>query len=108
MEKERSKYITYPKFIFLCGKSFNSSNPYEETNRGIIHDYVKKICPDTFIVLSERLWEDNFDSNIDLLTFEEFLAEVSCNKSDGVIGCTIRNNSIISAINELILTWFSF
>lgn len=32
---------------------------------------------DVFIVLSEKLWEDSFGSNIDLLTFEEFLAEVS-------------------------------
>lgn len=33
--------------------------------------------PDINVVLSEQLWEDGFDSKIDLLTFEEFLAEVS-------------------------------
>lgn len=38
---------------------------------------MEKLLPDINIVLSEQLWEDGFDSKIDLLTFEEFLAEVS-------------------------------
>ena len=74
-----SKYITYPKFIFLCGKGFdkNIKDSYWNTNRGTIHRYMEKLLPDINIVLSEELWEDGFDSTIDLLTFEEFLAEVS-------------------------------
>lgn len=74
-----AKYITYPKFIFLCGKGFDKSieDSYWNTNRGTIHRYMEKLLPDINIVLSEELWEDGFNSEIDLLTFEEFLAEVS-------------------------------
>ena len=76
-ERESSKYITYPKFLFLCGKGYSGIEQYIETNRGILEEYIKKTCPDAFIVLSEQLWEDEFGTSIDLLTFEEFLAEVS-------------------------------
>jgi hypothetical protein len=31
---------------------------------------MEKLLPDVNIVLSEQLWEDGFDSKIDLLTFE--------------------------------------
>ena len=75
LEKNESKFITYPKFVFLCGKAIDGQ--YEKTNRGILDNYLKKQSEDIFIVLSEQLWEDGFDSNIDLLTFEEFLAEIS-------------------------------
>ena len=71
-----SRFITYPKFVFLCGKAYGDGE-YDETNRGITHKYLRHKSEDIFIVLSEKLWEDSFDSNIDLLTFEEFLAEVS-------------------------------
>lgn len=71
-----SRFITYPKFVFLCGKAYEACG-YEETNRGIIHKYLCRKSADVFIVLSEKLWEDSFNSNIDLLTFEDFLAEVS-------------------------------
>lgn len=79
LDSRDSKYITYPKFIFLCGKGFdkNIQDSYWNTNRGIIHRYMEKLLPDINIVLSEQLWEDGFDSTIDLLTFEDFLAEVS-------------------------------
>lgn len=73
----RSKFITSPKFVFLCGKQFSEKIPYFETNRGIIDKFLKSKSKDIYIVLSEQLWEENFNSNIDLLTFEEFLAEVS-------------------------------
>ena len=76
-EKESSKYITYPKFIFLCGRGFGPEENYSDTNRGILENYIKMTCPDAFIVLSEKLWETDFSTNIDLLTFEEFLAEIS-------------------------------
>ena len=75
LEKNESKFITYPKFVFLCGKAIDGH--YENTNRGILQNYLQKQSKDIFIVLSERLWEDGFNSNIDLLTFEEFLAEIS-------------------------------
>lgn len=75
LEKNESKFITYPKFVFLCGKAIEGQ--YEKTNRGILDNYLKKQSQDIFIVLSEQLWEDGFDSTIDLLTFEEFLAEIS-------------------------------
>lgn len=71
-----SRFITYPKFVFLCGKAYRDGE-YDETNRGITQKYLCRKSDDVFIVLSEKLWEDSFDSNIDLLTFEEFLAEVS-------------------------------
>lgn len=76
LDNDANKYITYPKFVFLCGAAY-SENEYDETNRGIIDRYLKSKTKNIFIVLSEKLWEDSFDSNIDLLTFEEFLAEVS-------------------------------
>ena len=77
LEKQAFKYITYPKFIFLCGKGFSGDREYCETNRGILQEYIKKASPDVCIVLSEQLWDPAFGASIDLLTFEEFLAEVS-------------------------------
>lgn len=79
LEKRGYKYITYPKFIFLCGKGFDMTikDSYWSSNRGIIHRYISKLLPDANIVLSEQMWEDGFNNSIDLLTFEEFLAEVS-------------------------------
>lgn len=71
-----SHFITYPKFVFLCGAAYKDCG-YENTNRGITDKYLRRKSDDVYIVLSEKLWEDSFDSNIDLLTFEEFLAEVS-------------------------------
>ena len=76
------KNITYPKFIFLCGKAYNrdidkDKKMYYSTNRGLIDKFLHSKSNNTFIVLSEELWEDGFNSKIDLLTFEEFLAEVS-------------------------------
>lgn len=76
LDNDANKFITYPKFVFLCGAAY-SDIEYERSNRGIIDKYLKSKSEDIFIVLSEKLWEDSFDSNIDLLTFEEFLAEVS-------------------------------
>lgn len=76
LDNATSKFITYPKFVFLCGKVY-SSTEYDNSNRGIAGKYLQRDSDAIFIVLSERLWEDNFNSNIDLLTFEEFLAEVS-------------------------------
>ncbi len=77
LDEESNKFITYPKFVFLCGAAYSNDEEYRKTNRGIIEKYLKTKSDDVFIVLSEKLWEDSFDSNIDLLTFEEFLAEIS-------------------------------
>ena len=79
LSAESYKYIYSPKFIFLCGKGFDYSNPksYSETNRGIIQDYISAKDPNAYIVLSEKLWENGLLEEIDLLTFEEFLAEIS-------------------------------
>lgn len=76
LEKRFSKYITYPKFIFLCGKSY-SYDTYYKSNRGIISNFIKSQKQDVVLVLSEKLWEKDYSKNMDLLTFEEFLAEVS-------------------------------
>lgn len=77
LDNNATKFITYPKFVFVCGKAFLSIEDYNKSNRGVIDKYLTTKSKDVFIVLSEKLWEDSFDSNIDLLTFEEFLAEVS-------------------------------
>ena len=77
LESNSSKAITYPKFIFLCGKSVTDVDDYKKSNRGLIGKYMCTQDDDIYVVLSEKLWEDGFNSEIDLLTFEEFLAEVS-------------------------------
>ncbi len=76
LDYKMHRYITYPKFVFLCGKAFDKDE-YNDTNRGIVDRYISAKTDNLFIVLSEELWENSFGSNIDLLTFEEFLAEVS-------------------------------
>ena len=76
LEIINGQIITYPKFVFLCGKAYEN-DMYDSSNRGVIDRYIKGQTDNIFIVLSEKLWEDSFDSNIDLLTFEDFLAEVS-------------------------------
>ena len=78
LDNETSRFITYPKFVFLCGKKIDSEKEtYETSNRGTIQRALQSKSNNIFFVLSEKLWEDDFDSNIDLLTFEDFLAEVS-------------------------------
>ena len=39
LDKSGHKYITYPKFIFLCGKGFNSQEEYTLSNRGIVDGF---------------------------------------------------------------------
>ncbi len=77
LESNSTKFITYPKFVFLCGKAIINKTEYERSNRGLIGKYICNENNNIYIVLSEKLWEDGFNSDIDLLTFEEFLAEVS-------------------------------
>lgn len=74
--KSKNRTITFPKFFFLCGKA---KIPGKKTNRDWILDYLKRnglfgVVP----VLSEKLWEiDSSKSGLDLLSFEDFLAEAS-------------------------------
>ncbi len=75
LERNTFKYVIYPKFIFLCGKAYDDN--YNSTNRGIIEKFMTAKDNRLFFVLSEHLWDNTFNSDIDLLTFEEFLAEVS-------------------------------
>ncbi len=67
-----------PKFIFLCGKDITINNG---ANRKTVKDFYEKVRPDIICVYSEELCKI-FDINIiDLLSFEEILAEFS----DGII-----------------------
>jgi len=69
------KYITYPKFVFMCGKKRDEK--YIESNRGVLEKFFKSKSNDIHVVVSEYLWSDEFSNDIDLLTFEDFLAEIS-------------------------------
>lgn len=74
------KYITYPKFVFLCGRAYKNDQgveDYKSSNRGLIENLLSVKSKNIFFVLSEELWEESFNSRIDLLTFEDFLADVS-------------------------------
>lgn len=66
-----------PKFIFLCGKDISTQN----SNREVVTNFYKKIRHDVICIYSEKLWEVLKFSKMELLTFEEFLAELS----DGII-----------------------
>ena len=57
LDKSGHKYITYPKFIFLCGKGFNSQEEYTLSNRGIVDGFIRRLLPDTHIVLSEQMFK---------------------------------------------------
>jgi len=69
------KYVSYPKLVFLCGKAKDSN--YNNSSRGKLERYLLTHSSEIHIVLSESIWEDNSEGDIDLLTFEEFLAETS-------------------------------
>ena len=61
LEKNESKFITYPKFIFLCGKAIDGQ--YEKTNRGILQNYLQKqsekgMAVYDFYPLTERISKD--------------------------------------------------
>jgi len=73
------KFITFPKLLFLCGKKFDREiiGDYAKTNRGVINNYIQARTENIFCILSEDCWDNKLLNEIDLLTFEEFLAEVS-------------------------------
>lgn len=74
----RASYITgvdtLPKFVFLCGKDINAENG---GNRKIVIEFYKKVRKDIICVLSEELCKIFKIDMVDLLSFEEILAELS-------------------------------
>lgn len=69
------KNVHYPKFLFLCGKAPELG---QKTNRDWIQDYYIKNATSIVPILSETLWEtESSEYKLDLLTFEDFLAEAS-------------------------------
>jgi len=78
-----SKYISpesykrekTPIIVFLCGKKIKE-NADEKTNREYVIKYFEKDGNNLITLLSEHLWQDEFLSEIDLLTFEEFIVEI--------------------------------
>lgn len=69
--------INTPRFIFLCGKGINAGDCYDKTNRGRIQKYIQNQIPLVKFAISEYVWKNLYETDIDLLTFEVFLAEVS-------------------------------
>ena len=77
------KRIFTPQFVFLCGKGIlsnttDSNLSLSKTNRGAIKQYLANKSNSIKFAISEELWEDSaYTGCIDLLSFEEFLADVS-------------------------------
>lgn len=70
-------YPHLPKFIFLCGKHIT-----EGKNRKLIKTFFKTIGRnEVFCFYAEDLFDSNKRKELDLLTFEDYLAELS----DGII-----------------------
>ncbi len=75
--------IFTPQFVFLCGKGILSNTAESDcalskTNRGAIKQYLTNKSSSIKFAISEDLWEDSsYKECIDLLSFEEFLADVS-------------------------------
>lgn len=63
-----------PKFVFLCGKDISIENG---GNRGIVSEFYKKVRKDIICVYSEELCKIFNIDIVDLLSFEEILAELS-------------------------------
>ena len=76
--KSSFKYIYQPKFVFLCGKASSTIVDRINSRRGVLSKYFSERNNKIYCVWSEDLWRTEFSEDIDLLTFEEFLAEL-CN-----------------------------
>ena len=77
--RKGSKEInTAPKFIFLCGQHIDIDNG---GNRKLVRDFFKKNRKDVFCLYAEDLFTKHHKNEIDLLTYEHYLAELS----DGII-----------------------
>ncbi len=62
-----------PKFVFLCGKDINEDNG---GNRKTIKNFYAKVRKDIMCIDVEIIWQKIFlEPSIDMLTFEEFVAE---------------------------------
>lgn len=78
LSKAKSKYVPYPKFVFLCGKDYKDR--FELSNRGVIEQYITTLDKDVKFVLSECVLKhisDTNDNPPNLVLFEEVLAELS-------------------------------
>lgn len=74
----KSKNVTYPKFVFLCGKDYKDN--FELSNRGVIEQYIATLDKEIKFVLSECVLghiSDPNDKPANLVLFEEVLAELS-------------------------------
>lgn len=69
-----TKYLG-PTFVFLCGKAISDQSTH--SNRDSIKKYIQKNFPEIKVIYSEDIWNETFKATTDLLTFEEFIAEIS-------------------------------
>lgn len=76
-DKDYRNHSKLPKFIFLCGKDILSD--WDKSNRKLIEVFFHKQRNDIFCIYAENLFDAVM--NLDLLTFEEYLAELS----DGIV-----------------------
>jgi hypothetical protein len=77
LKKLSLRKTTLPKFVFICGKDLNDG----EGNRGLIKSLYSMIRSDIVVLYSELLFDIFNLEEVDLLSFEELLAELS----DGII-----------------------
>lgn len=77
--RNMGKSVNLPKFLFLCGRDISITGI---SNRNLITMFYNR-APFTNIhcILAEDLWPKENKKEIDLLTFEDFLAEIS----DGIV-----------------------
>lgn len=77
LSNAKSKYVTYPKFVFLCGKDYKDN--FELSNRGVIKQYIATLDKGVKFVLSECVVKQVSDTDkpANLVLFEEVLAELS-------------------------------
>lgn len=77
--KRNGKNIDLPRFLFLCGRDISIPGT---SNREIVSKFYKSSrFKNINCILAEELWEKDKKKEVDLLTFEDFLAEAS----DGII-----------------------
>lgn len=69
------KNPSIPKFIFVCGRGFNNddNDSIQSNNREEIRRFYS-IYNDVHVLFAEELW---LDLNVDLLSFEHFMAQIS-------------------------------
>ncbi|ASF38509.1 hypothetical protein CEH05_04995 [Halobacillus halophilus] len=77
--KNHYRTANMPVFLFLCGKEFDVGSQENSTsNRVLVKNFYKNIGrDDVFCIFAEDLWSNQVIPNLDLLSFEDFLAELS-------------------------------